>query len=276
MSTICHYAVLRFQPYPETGEFANLGIVMLCSDGTFLYRLETRHYKRITQFFSKLDKKVLLNARRSIADELARISSVMQKHASDSELQLSVFKHLTGPSESLLRFSRPGVIAAAKPEDALEKLFLNYVHHDFSQKPNEEAQLTSQVTKWLRSFRNRLYAERTLGSELLQVKFPLVWEEAGTARQAVKPISFDLEDSSSIIEKGDKWEKRMRRLKNADQAPADTVFVCRAPEVKSGPRLKAYREIHQELTGTGLVRIVPDTLGQAGILQAIEEAPALH
>ena len=69
MSTICNYAVLRFQPYPETGEFANLGVVMLCSDGTFLYRLETRHYKRITQFFSKLDKKVLLDARRSMADE---------------------------------------------------------------------------------------------------------------------------------------------------------------------------------------------------------------
>lgn len=276
MSTICNYAVLRFQPYPETGEFANLGVVMLCSDGTFLYRLETRHYKRITQFFPKMNRKVLLTARRNIGEELARISDLVKSHGGDRELQLSVFEHLIGPSETILRFSRPGVIATADPEKALDKLFQNYVHHAFSQQPSEEARLTNRVSNWLKLIKDRRYTERTLGSELHHVRFPLVWQEAGIAKQAVKPISFDLEDASSIIEKGDKWKARMRRLKASDQAPIDTVFVSHEPEATSGPKLDAYREIYHELTATGLIRIVPDTLGQSGIIKTLAEGPALN
>ncbi|WP_016854763.1 DUF3037 domain-containing protein [Halomonas smyrnensis] len=277
MSTIiCNYAVLRFQPYPETGEFANLGIVMLCNNGEFLQLSETRQRQRVTHFFDKLPSTVFTRARREFLQELRRVVKLGHDHKDDPAMQRRIFQHLVEPRETMFRFSRPGTIATDDPHKALEDLFMRYVHHDFSQKPNDEAQLTTRVTQWLRSFKNRRYAERTLGSELLKVKFPLVWEEAGAARQAVKPISFDLEDSTSIIEKGDKWEKRMRRLRDDQQAPADTVFICHAPQVKSGPRLRAYQEIYHELTGTGLVRIVPDTLGQAGVLKAIDESPALH
>lgn len=31
----CQYAIDRFLPYMETGEFANVGIVMLCPDAGF-------------------------------------------------------------------------------------------------------------------------------------------------------------------------------------------------------------------------------------------------
>ncbi|PSJ23598.1 DUF3037 domain-containing protein [Halomonas sp. ND22Bw] len=273
MSTICNYAVLRFQPYPETGEFANLGVVMLCSDGTFLYRLETRHYKRITQFFSKLDKKVLLNARRGIADELARISDVMKSHAHDSELQLSVFKHLTSPTETILRFSRPGVIAAAKPEDALEKLFLNYVHHEFDNKPDAEQQLTQRVNRLLKNLPNRHYDRGTLTAGYYKVTFPFLWKDNSTTRQAIKPISFDLEDPSSIIEKGDKWISKMERLIAAGAAPSDAVFISRQPEA-NGPRLKAYREVVRELESKPHIRLLPDNMGQQAIQKAIAETPA--
>nr|WP_298248475.1 DUF3037 domain-containing protein [uncultured Halomonas sp.] len=273
MSTICNYAVLRFQPYPETGEFANLGVVMLCNNGTFLYRLETRHYKRITQFFSKLDKKVLLNARRGIANELARISDVMQKHASDSKLQLSVFKHLTGPSETILRFSRPGVIAAAKPEEALEKLFLNYVHHEFDSKPDVEQQLTQRVNRLLKNLPNRHYDKGTLTAGYYKVTFPFLWQDNSTPRQAIKPISFDLDDPSSILEKGDKWVSKMERLIAAGAAPADAVFISRRPTAQ-GQHLKAYIEVARALESKPHIRLLPDSIGREAMQKAIAESPA--
>jgi len=277
MSTIiCNYAVLRFQPYTETGEFANLGIVMLCNNGLFLQRAETRQRQRITHFFDKLPAEVFTQARREFLAELRRVVKLGDKHTDDPSMQRRLFQHLVAPSETMFRFSQPGTVATADPHKALDELFMRYVHHDFSQRQNAEAQLTTRVGQWLRLLQDRRYAERTLGSELLQVKFPLVWQEAGIAKQAVKPISFDLDDSSSIIERGDKWEKRMQRLKKAGAAPKDTVFVCHAPPVKSGPLLRAYQEIYHELTGTGLVRMVPDTLGQAGVLKAVDEAASLH
>lgn len=277
MSTIiCNYAVLRFQPYPETGEFANLGIVMLCNNGLFLQRSETRQRQRITHFFDKLPAEVFTQARREFLAELRRVVKLGDKHADDPAMQRRLFQHLVAPSETMFRFSPPGTVATADPHRALDELFMRYVHHDFSQRQNAEAQLTTRVGQWLRSFQDRRYTERSLGSELLQVKFPLVWQDAGIAKQAIKPISFDLDDSSSIIEKGDKWEKRMQRLKAAGAAPKDTVFVCHAPSAKSGPLLRAYQEIYHELTGTGLVRMVPDTLGQSGVLKAVDEAASLH
>lgn len=275
MSTICNYAVLRFQPYPETGEFANLGVVMLCSDGTFLYRVETSHYKRVTQFFSKLDKKVLLNARRNIASELARISDLMSDNDDDSALQMSVFKHLTSASETLLRFSPPGVIATAEPKAALEKLFLNYVHHEFDSKPDVEQKLTQRVNRLLRGFPDRHYDKGTIMAGYHKVSFPFLWQDSSAARQAIKPISFDLDDPSSIIEKGDKWISKMDRLIAAGAAPADAVFISRQPDAKSS-NFKAYQEVARELESKPHIRLLPDILGKEAIQNAIAESPAIH
>ncbi|PWD86343.1 DUF3037 domain-containing protein [Ignatzschineria cameli] len=48
------YVVIQFMPYIETGEFANIGIVALSPKiGFFDYRI-ARKYRRITQFFPKL------------------------------------------------------------------------------------------------------------------------------------------------------------------------------------------------------------------------------
>jgi len=52
----CQYALLRFRPFVETGEFANVGVVMLAPEARFFgYRLLKR-YGRITQFFHQLDR----------------------------------------------------------------------------------------------------------------------------------------------------------------------------------------------------------------------------
>ncbi len=41
----CRYAILRFLPYTETGEFANVGVVLACpATGYFGFKLETRRY----------------------------------------------------------------------------------------------------------------------------------------------------------------------------------------------------------------------------------------
>lgn len=274
MSTIlCNYSVLRFQPYPETGEFANLGIVMLCNDGQFLQRSETRQRQRITHFFGKLPTEVFTRARREFLEELRRVVKLANTHADDAAMQRRIFQHLVAPRETMFRFSQPGTVATEDPRQALEELFMRYVHHDFSQRENLETRMTSRVAQWLRGFTDRQYNEITLGNDLLQVKFPLVWQVAGRPRQAVKPISFDLEESSKIIEKGDKWLMRMKRLEASGQAPLDTVFVSHEPSETQGPRQRAYQEVTRELTESGLLRIIPDALGEHGVTQAIAATP---
>lgn len=269
MSAICNYAILRFQPYPETGEFANLGIVMLCNDGTFLYRLETRHYARITHFFTKLDRSVLTSARKAFGEELERIQRLMADHKHDRKLQLGVFQHLIKPTETLMRFGPPGTIAAESPEKALDQLFMSYVHHEFSAKADPEQTLTKRVNRLLKQLPNRHYDKGVIEAGLYKVTFPFVWQDNHHARQAIKPISFDLDDPNGIIEKGDKWIAKVDRLLKAGTAPEDAVFISRPPAVKSGPRLKVYQEIAKELESKPHVRVLLHSMNQDALRQAL-------
>ena len=56
---VCNYAIARFRPYRETGEFANIGVVLICPQlDYFGYTFETRKHKRITDFFPELDLEI--------------------------------------------------------------------------------------------------------------------------------------------------------------------------------------------------------------------------
>ncbi|WP_153010653.1 DUF3037 domain-containing protein, partial [Pseudomonas sp. ADP] len=45
MNYFCNYSILRFLPYPETGEFVNIGVVLLASNGEFHYKVETKRQR---------------------------------------------------------------------------------------------------------------------------------------------------------------------------------------------------------------------------------------
>jgi len=49
MKTLCLYAIVRFMPYAETQEFANVGVVMCVPDkNIFKFKLAPKHFARIT------------------------------------------------------------------------------------------------------------------------------------------------------------------------------------------------------------------------------------
>ncbi len=59
----CQYVIVRFAPYVETGEFANVGILMMAPrHGYFGFKLETRRHGRITRFFEELEPKLYREA----------------------------------------------------------------------------------------------------------------------------------------------------------------------------------------------------------------------
>lgn len=276
MSTICNYAVLRFQPYPETGEFANLGVVMLCSNGLFISKIETRSFKRVTQFFENLDKNTFLNARRIYANEVNRVRDIIHEHMDDRATQRAIFKHLIGPSETMFRFSAPGTVCAEQPEKTLEKLFQSYVHHDFGSRQDPEQQLTQQINRVLKGLEGRSYDKGTLEAGYYKINFPFLWHQGAIARQAIKPITFDLDDPSSIIEKGDKWLAKIDRLLRAGAAPQDAVFISRAPRETAGPIYKAYQDVIKELVTKPNTRLIPANLDKIAMQKAIVEPQSIH
>lgn len=273
MSTFCNYAVLRFQPYPQTGEFANLGIVMLCSNGDFEFLIESKHFTRITHFFGQMDKAIFLRSRKKFADELQRIATMMEELRWQPKIQQEVFKHLIGPSATMFRFSEPRIIASKCPKKTINELFETYVLHKFDTKIDEEVELTKTVGRWLKNIEGRKYTEVSIGDDLQPIKFPYALHNQNSILQAIKPISFDLQDAGKILDKGNTWFGRLRRLEIHKDAPLETILVSRPPSEKESPMYRAYKEVIAGLTnsfgGEMKANIMPITLGRKEIINAL-------
>lgn len=271
MKYICNYSILRFLPYPETGEFVNIGIVLIANNGDFRFKIEKKR-QRITNFFPSLEAKIFVRARREIDVELARLSGFLTVNREDVSLLLSTFKHLIHPRETMMRFSDPGTMATDNADQALATLFDHYVNHSFATKEYQETVLERQLGKLLAASNlKQRYSEQKLGNADYPVKFPFVLMSGAEPVQALKPIHLGHDESSKIIEHGDAWISKIRRLNAAGQLAKDTLFIAGPPEEGKPKLLKAYREIAEELKTFPGIRVTSSAEGKSVILDQIKQ-----
>lgn len=134
---VCNYAVLRFLPYPETGEFVNLGVALHSPEiGFFDVLLESR-MKRVTDFFPELDKESFSAAREAIAAELDRVKSLIGKTRAP-DLGRRIFRDVVRPRESVFRFGEVRTVLTEDPKGLAAKLFAQYVSRQFGQSKENE------------------------------------------------------------------------------------------------------------------------------------------
>jgi hypothetical protein len=149
----CRYAVVQFLPYAETGEFANVGIALLCPETAYFgFRLQnTRRTKRITQFFDRLDRTVFSRAMALFQEELQRVEQYLRDEifpARNADAARQAFIALTHPREAIIRFAPVRAVMTAAPEQELAALFNRYVEHDFATLEHREDVLEAGDCSW--------------------------------------------------------------------------------------------------------------------------------
>ncbi|EGM79553.1 Protein of unknown function (DUF3037) [Rheinheimera sp. A13L] len=127
MKTIYQYAIVRFLPFAETGEFANVGIVLCAPDvGVFAFQLIPTPSERVQLFFPRLNNDLLPNTLKLLTDELNRIQQLAEQHSSTQ--LFATFQELIRPREQLIRYSgQRSVLSAAKPAELLAQLIKQLV-----------------------------------------------------------------------------------------------------------------------------------------------------
>jgi hypothetical protein len=271
MKYICNYSILRFLPYPETGEFVNIGIVLIANNGDFRFKIEQKR-QRVTNFFPSLDSKIFQRAKKEMNAELARMSGFLTQNRSDLSMLLNTFKHLIHPRETMMRFSDPGTIATDNADSALSALFDHYVNHSFATKEYQETALEKQLGSLLADSNLRQkYTEQKLGTSEYPVRFPFVLTQGQIPVQAIKPIHLGHDESSKILEHGDAWISKVRRLISYDSLAIDTLFVAGAPEPGKPKLFNAYREITRELESFEGVRVINYDEGRSELLSQIRQ-----
>jgi hypothetical protein len=249
---VCNYAVLRFLPYPETGEFVNLGVAVHCADNGFLgVELERRKLSRVTRFFPELEKDAFKTAQDVIWTELERVRDQMG-HLGQNDLKRRVFRELVRPRESIFRFSDTKTVLTDDPKALVETLFGQYVRRHFARtKEYREGLMARRYYQALRQFcpQKVFHQNRLVGNEKYHVRLPLCSDQMDPSKvpvTVIKPLDLDRDDPAMILDHGDAWIGKVRRLREAQCAPERIIFAVDAPE-KGDATYDAATKIIQEL-----------------------------
>lgn len=259
------YSIIRFAPFIETEEFANIGIVLFePKSGLFKYRLQLKKHARITHFFEPLKADVYrasVNNLRFELDRISRFASFGSKHQKrfelgEAEMTRSFFDELTGSREGTIRFSETRVVLGERSTEKLEELFKHYVDRKFVNHQYGEALLE----KGMRA----LLAERQLGDTFVKAElddgiyrktFPFVKKEDEKIVKVIKPFFLGQNRSTQIIDHGVTWIHSVKRFQKSGKLPSDVLFAVKGPE-KNGSRRKAFEEVVNEMEDEGIV-VVP-------------------
>ena len=254
----CRYAVVQFLPYAETGEFANVGVALLCPEtGYFGFRLQNaRRTKRITLFFERLDRAVYTRAMDLFQQELQRVAQFLAHEvfpAGNTEAARQTFTALTHPREAIVRFAPTRAVMATAPEKELEALFNRYVEHDFATAEHREEVLEKRIGQLLHSLTlPRPFKPHTLGNDETRARFPFVAIENNLPVKAIKPLALDQSEPHKIFDHADYWLPKMRRLRTRGFLPEATLITVAGPAQEDIKRHKAYTEVCDELASLHL------------------------
>lgn len=250
----CRYAIVRFLPYPETGEFANVGVVLCCpATGYLSYKIQDRRYARITAFFEHLQGKTYLRATAIMKQELERVAGLI---AAQPQAAPTIVRHtfdaLVHPREAMIRFSEARALLADDPAAAIDRLFAQYVEYDFVQKETHERDMERRVSEILRPLPLSVpFKPGEIGNDDIHARFPLVQADDGRLIKAIKPLYLAQDEPNKIYEHGDRWVAKVQRLSRARLLPPRVLFPLHAPEEGDRKRYSAYANIRDDLTRLG-------------------------
>ena len=124
MTPACNYAMLRFLPYPETGEFVNVGVLVSCTQPCLLdFQMETEMPARVKALFPQLDENAFRDAAQAMQREMERLKGMVR----DGKSCQLAFRETVRPRESVLRFGEVKTILTPEPAALTADLFRRYV-----------------------------------------------------------------------------------------------------------------------------------------------------
>lgn len=258
MTHVARYAIVRFMPYAETQEFANVGIVMLAPSARYFDFQLSNKWRRLGAFFDTLDRRVFAQGVAAFTEELARTRDMAQPWLAAGPHQQEdvqrIFDDLVRPREALFQFSSVRAVIATSPQDKLAELFDHYVDHDFATPEYQEQLLEKAVRSVLR--REGLGARfhrAKLGVGALQFSVPFVeLDESGQASRVIKPLHLAYDDSLRILDHGNQWLGRLRHLERVKALPKSLLLSVTEPPANT-ERFGAFEEVRRDLTNLGAV-----------------------
>lgn len=232
MKYACLYSIVRFAPFAETEEFANVGIVLSApAIGRMEYRLARKNLKRVNHFFecNNLFAKAM-----EIAQNELDAMQAMTKEAQESQI-VNHFRFLTEPKESLIRFSAMRSILVENFDATLDELFGRYIDRQGMTRDRREEVMVREIRALFTEASIRSFRDETLTGDLTKLHLPLVHRNEVVA--AIKPLAFDQAEPNAILEHCDQWLMKFVRAEREGVIQLKNVLIpVTAPAEDPTPR----------------------------------------
>lgn len=253
MITPCLYSIIRFMPFAETEEFANVGII-LCAPkkGQIFYKLAKGNDARVKTFFR--DDRIYPTSKDALVTELKFARDNLTFFASPEKIS-TFFHSFVDTRESIFQFSDARVIMTEAPATMLETLYDRFVNHvDYTPERREDIlarELKSRFDTY--SELKKIFKKELIGGEFAKFTMPLVASNDGIALCSIKPLVFDQSDTSKMMEHCDKWTARVTRAADEGLLNLQGVLFPIAGPVKPSIRAKnAIEMIFKTFIGHGI------------------------
>lgn len=248
MTTPCLYSIVRYSPYPETEEFANVGVV-LCApkEKTFEYMMANRNDSRVRKFFH--DDCIFPLAKDAFYRELGLAKNTAAEISGAQSLS-QFFHYFTAKRESIFQFSQVRVVLSNDPKTELLKIYDRYVNHSDYTKTRREEVLARELKKSIDridSLRN-LFKHQMVNGTLSKFSMPLVAKREDIITRAIKPLAFEQTEPGKMMEHGDTWVMRVTRAAEENLLKIeDVLFTIDEPNSPNNAQVKVLNSIKANL-----------------------------
>jgi hypothetical protein len=253
----CMYAVVRFMPFAETREFANVGVVIIAPKlGIYDFKLAPQKFGRVTHFFEDLDGVVYKHAIEGIEAELERVRNFLVHNYIQGKDLVEYFKEITRTRESVLHFGEIGTLLTDNVNVTVDKLYDRLIGRNFttSKEYKEQqmvrvlkSQLTSNLPKGVR------YTQQNIKAGIFDISMPLVTKINSNYR-IIRPLAFEQKNVLQAMEHGETWINRLKKLINSEVIEAKrALFALEKPLNRKLEFMKVYEDVYGEIQNLGAV-----------------------
>jgi len=251
MKTTYTFTVLRYVHDITTGEFANVGVALYAPEAKYLSAICTPRYGRLSRIFLDINGDHFRSLTRFIQ---ARFEEQAEKLRGELPLEgrpksvMEIAQAILPPDDSSLQWSDPGGGICEDPSKTLEALYVRMV-----QRYEERQQLPSREDEEIwKEFKKELESRHVVAH--LQAKRIVAKDydyEFQHARQnevwhMYEPVSLDLIQAESILDKANRWLGRIVSLKDSpDKFSLHMLLGEPRDEKLKGTYVKAQNILHK-------------------------------
>jgi len=215
------FSVLRYVHDPVTQEFANVGVALYSKQSRYLDAICTANYGRISTMFGEIDGNKFRQTTRYIQERLHSLGAELSTglpFESNKNIE-GILAMVLPPDDSAFQFSRPGTGVGNDLDKALRDLFVRFVERYSSYveaTPRDDDEIWRVYREPLeRRHVAQLLAPKRIVAPNYDYEFQHSWKNQHW--RVYEPVSFDLLETTSILDKANRWLGRAASLADSNE-----------------------------------------------------------